>query len=187
MKRHKIFNKGDRIHCLLSSQSHPDVLIPVKGFIIDTKWDRVNPKYKIRIDKFFDTIKFLKKYYFSMYFSYDFDTRSTLIPLKPNAFKRVVDLETRIKGNDEARFYVIVDSIMCTRTRTEMSDLFGRIQFYNISKKYREIREASARPFAKSALSVDSLNEWDARFKTAWGDKLSDAGIDPDQYIVSLK
>jgi hypothetical protein len=186
MKRHRIFNKGETIYCLLSSQSHPDILLPVKGFIVDTKWDRVNPKYKIKILKFHDSIQMLKKYYFEMRFSCEFDVKSLPIMLKADEYNSVPNLEQRIHGDGEARYYVIVDSIMCVKTLQQARELFSRIQFYIISKKYKEIREASARKFGRGAFTVDSLAEWDARFITAWGDKLLEGGIKPEKYIVSL-
>ena len=187
MKRHRIFNKGETIYCLLSSQSHPDILLPVKGFIVETRWDRVNPKYKIKILKFYDTLATLKKYYFDMRFSWDFDVKLQPITLKAKDYDRTSDLEQRIHGENEARYYVIVDSIMCVKTVAQAKDLFGRIQFYIISKKYKEIREASVRQFGKGAFTVDSRNEWDARFKAGWGDKLDGSGIGAEKFIASLR
>ena len=41
MKAHRIFTKGQTVYCLLSSFSTPNVLLPIKGLIVDTQWDPV--------------------------------------------------------------------------------------------------------------------------------------------------
>ncbi len=59
MIKHRIFSKGERCHVLITSFTHPDILIPVKAIIKDTKWDPINPLYLIKIVKFYDSMTFL--------------------------------------------------------------------------------------------------------------------------------
>ena len=40
-----------------------------------------------------------------------------------------------------------------------------------ISKNLKEIRDISTRPFFKGPLSLDSVKEFDARYKKGWADK----------------
>jgi len=186
MKKHRIFNKGDRVYALLSSYAEPNIMIPVGGKIVDTKWDPVNPVYKIRILKFFDSLHFIKKHMFDMKFKYEFDGRARLMPLKREDYNVIGDLEKRFLDTDAERFYVIVESIMCTKTKILLKDLFENVQFYIISKNLKEIREISARPFFRdSSLSVDSGYEFDARFKKGWADKFSEP-MTIEKYLKSL-
>lgn len=186
MKQHRVFNKSDYVYCLLSSHNKPNVLIPVKGIIMDTKWDPVNPKYQIRIVKFYDNMKYLKKYFFDMSFHKSFEKRGTPLALKKDNYPNVVSLEKRLNDTDRNRFFVIVDSLMCTKTKVKLKDLFGKVQFYLISKNLKETREFMSRPFFESPLSVDSTFEFDKRFKTGWYDKFTQNDIDIDKYLNTL-
>lgn len=186
MKAHRIFGKGDYVFCLLSSYTRPNVLFPVKGIVIDTKWDPINPQYKIKIIKFYDNMRFIKKYFFDMNFKYKFDARAKQMPLKKSDFKVTRQLEARFNQEDHERFYVVVDSIMCVKTRVSLEKLFEKVQFYIISKNLKEIREISTRPFFKGSLSLDSVHEFDIRFKKGWYDKFKSAGLDIDNYLSTL-
>ncbi len=161
-------------------------MLPVKGVIVDTAWDPVNPQYKIKILKLYDTMKFIKQHMFDMNFKYDFDNRARKMSLKKENFPTTRSLEERFNESDKERFYVIVESVMCTKTKVNLLKLFERVQFYIISKNLKEIRVNSTRPFLKGILSMDSTNEFDVRFKKACGDKFKDSDIDIDKYLASL-
>jgi hypothetical protein len=185
MKKHRIFNKGEFTYCLLSSYNRPNVLIPVRAIIIDTKWDPVNPRYRVKILKFYDSMLFLKKNFFDMNFSTSFEIKAKPIPLKKEDYPNVASLEQRLDEKDAERFYVTVDSIMCTKTRIDLSDLFEKVQFYLISKNFKEIRDFSTRSFFKGPLSLDSNNEFNVKFKLMWSSKF-DGNLDIDKYLESL-
>ncbi len=186
MKAHRIFTKGQTVYCLLASFSRPNVLLPVKGLIVDTQWDPINPLYKIRIIKMYDNMKYLKNHFFDMNFKYEFDNRARKMPLKKEDFKNTRSLEERFDENDRERFYVIVESVMCKKTKVDLQGLFEKVQFYIISKNLKEVREISARPFFKGSLSTDSSQEFDVRFKKGWSDKFQRGDIDIDKYLDSL-
>jgi hypothetical protein len=186
MKRHRIFNKGDFIYGLVSSQSKPNILIPVRGLIVDTKWEQVNPKYKIKILKFYDSMYFLKKHFFDISFRKDFKSKSRKMALKPEDYDNIEQLTQRLNAEDEKRFYIIIDSILCVKTKNDMKDLFNRIQFYIISNKYKEARELATRALFTGTLSVDSKGEWDAIFRSSWSNKFESFNIDINEYIKSL-
>ncbi len=82
MIKHKIFTKGEYVQALISTTQNPNVLIPVRALIYDVKFDEVNPRYQIRIKKFYDNIVFLKSYLFGGRFIRDFDGKETRINLK---------------------------------------------------------------------------------------------------------
>lgn len=186
MKAHRIFTKGQHVYCLLSSFSRPNVLIPIKGLIIDTQWDPVNPLYKVKILKLYDSMKFIKTHFFDMNFRYDFENRARKMPLKKENFTTVKSLENRFNDSDYERFYVIVESVMCTKTKVNLQSLFEKVQFYIISKNLKEIREISTRSFFRGSLSLDSVNEFDARFKKGWKDRFEKNSIDIDKYLNTL-
>ena len=186
MKTHRIFNKGQNVYCLLASHTHPNILLPIKGKILDSKWDPVNPLYQIRILKFYDNMRFLKQHFFDMNFRHVFENRARKMILKANDYKTATALEKRLNEKDRERFYVVVESVMCTKTKVGLSELFEKVQLYMISKNLKEVREISARPFFKGPLSLDSVREFDARFKKGFSDKFMTSNIDIDKYLKSL-
>lgn len=186
MKTHRIFDKGQTVYCLLASHSKPNILLPVKGIILDTKWDPVNPLYRIRIIKFYDTMKFIKQHFFSMNFRHVFENRARKMILKAEDFKTTKLLEERLNDKDRERFYVVIESVMCTKTKVGLSELFEKVQFYMISKNLKEIRDISTRPFFKGPLSLDSTKEFDVRYKKSWQDKFEKCNLNIDKYLTSL-
>jgi hypothetical protein len=186
MKTHRIFNKGQTVYCLLASHTNPNILLPVKGTILDSKWDPVNPLYQIRIVKFYDNMKFLKQHFFDMNFRHVFENRARKMILKADDFKTARVLEARLNDIDRERFYVVIESVMCTKTKIGLSELFEKVQFYMISKNLKEIRDISIRPFFKGPLSLDSAKEFDTRYKISWSDKFKKSGLDIDKYLNSL-
>jgi len=186
MKTHRIFDKGQTVYCLLASHSKPNILLSVKGIILDTKWDPVNPLYRIRIIKFYDTMKFIKQHFFSMNFRHVFENRARKMILKAEDFKTTKLLEERLNDKDRERFYVVIESVMCTKTKVGLSELFEKVQFYMISKNLKEIRDISTRPFFKGPLSLDSTKEFDVRYKKSWQDKFEKCNLNIDKYLTSL-
>ena len=75
---------------------------------------------------------------------------------------------------------------MCTKTKVNLLGLFEKVQFYMISKNLKEIRDISTRPFFKGPLSLDSVKEFDSRYKIAWADKFKRSNLDIDKYLNSL-
>ena len=186
MKTHRIFNKGQFVYCLLASHTNPNILLPVKGVILDSKWDPVNPLYQIRIIKLYDNMKFLKQHFFGMNFRHEFENRARKMILRAEDFKTTKALEDRLNDKDRERFYVVIESVMCTKTKIGLSGLFEKVQFYMISKNLKEIRDISTRPFFKGPLSLDSPKEFDARYKKGWADKFERNALDINKYLDSL-
>lgn len=184
--KHRIFNKGDVIHALVSAQSKPDIIFPVRAIIIDTKWDPANPKYLIKIQKFFDSLDFLKKHYLNTNFTRSLKGVCGILPLKKAEFIKRSDLEIRINQTDAKKFYIVVDSVMCVKSKRDLKDLFNRIQFYLISKRFKEIKEISTRSFFNGKMSLDSKQEFNIRFKNGWGSLFDNDDLDLDKYLHSL-
>ena len=69
MPKHRIFDKGKSIYAIITSYNKPNVHLPVKCIIMDTKWDPVNPKYLVKIINFYDGYLFIRDNFFDMTFS----------------------------------------------------------------------------------------------------------------------
>ena len=121
-----------------------------------------------------------------MNFRHVFENRARKMILKSEDFKTTKSLEERLNDKDRERFYIVIESVMCTKTKVSLSKLFEKVQFYIISKNLKEIRETSARPFFKGPLSLDSVKEFDARYKKGFYDKFEKGDIDIDKYLNSL-
>lgn len=148
MIHHKLFAKGEYCHALVSSTANPNVLIPVRGLIYEVKMDEHNPRYQLKIVKFYDDINFLKRYLFSFKFQKDFKDKDAWFRLKRSDFTTVTQLEAFISFEDNwKKFTVVADSVMCVRTEAEIIELFNTVQGFLIEKAIKEMFEASTRTF----------------------------------------
>lgn len=186
MKKQKLFNKGEYCYSLLYSYNHPNILIPVKGKVIDIKMDKLNPKYQIQILKFYDRLYFLKKFFFDMNFHRNFDDRATPITINRNEISSGKELVNRMNtGPDKEKFYIITDSVMTTSSVIKLEKLFHDAQFYVISNHLKEIKQLMNRKMAKNPFQA-SHNEFNQRMILGWGDKFKDADIPIKTYLDSL-
>lgn len=184
---HKLFPKGEQVYALLSSNVNPNILIPVKGIVKEVKFDDINPQYLIKIINFYDTIKYIKKYFFDIRFKNSLDRKQPrVLNLNRTEFKDVSELLERMNQPDEKKFYIVVDSIMCTRFKNEMMDLFNKIQDHLIEVRMREIREMTTRGFYKGRYSIDSYGNFNIRLRRFIGDKVENVGIEWDKFIKML-
>ena len=186
MKKHKVYAKGEQIHALLSSFTHPNILMPVKAIIKDVKWDDKNPEYLIKILKFYDNFHFLKKYLFNMNFAHSLTDKARKYRLKFEDFKTTADIENRLNMPDAARYYVVVDSIMAVKAKGDMKELFNKIQYYLISKKLQECKELMTRSFYNGTMKLDSAAEFDKRLTKFISDKFALKGEDFNHYLKGL-
>lgn len=146
MIKHKIFSKGDHIHALISTSQQPNVPIPVRCIVYDVKFDDINPQYQIKIIKFYDNIYFLKKNLFGGRFIRNFKGNETKLNLSRKQYPKVEDLETRIfSGDNWEKYLIVVDSVFCTRTKAEQTELFNSLQTFMVQMKLREIFELTNR------------------------------------------
>ena len=178
--------KGSICYSLLSSYANPNTLIPVKGKVMDVKWDDFNPQYLIRIDKFYDSSDFLRRYLLGMNFSQKFDERAKKLNLNRNDFKNLKTLEERLRQDDAERFYVVVDSLMTCKTLVNMYKLFDRLQFFMICSKLRDIREFSTRSPYHGKLRILTKKEFDIRVGRFIGDLLEKNGISYKEFIKTI-
>ncbi len=58
-----------------------------------------------------------------------------------------------------------------------ISVLLATVPLSLLSKNLKEVREISARPFFKGPLSLDSVREFDARYKIGWKDKFEKSNV----------
>ena len=124
MIKHKLFSKGEQVQALISTTQQPNVLIPVRATIYDVKFDDTNPQYQIRIKKFYDNAYFLKKNIFGGRFIKNFEGKDTKINVKRAGYSTVKEIEDNLFNGDKWKNYLItVDSVFCTKTRSEQIKL----------------------------------------------------------------
>lgn len=186
MIKHKIFHKGEIVHCLLSSFNHPNILLPVKGIIKDIKWDLDNPIYLIKVKFFYDSFLFLKEYFFDMNFTNTFDKKTIKNPLNKNNFKSVKEIEKRLNESDEARFYYVIESIMCVKTKTDLKKLFVNVQSFLINKKLKELKDLQTRSFYNGTFKLNSGVEFNKRLFKFIGDKFESKNEDFNDFVSLL-
>lgn len=186
MINHRLFVKGEIIYALLTSNSHPNILIPVKVAVRDVKHDDVNPQYLVQVIKFYDDIRFLKDYLFNMSFSNKFDQRARKFPLKKNKFKSRDELTEFITGTNREKYYFVVDSIMTKKYRGDMVQLFNKVQDFLINVRFRDCRELMTRTFYSGMFKLTGEAEYEVRLRKFIGDKIEDTGMPIGKYFRLL-
>jgi hypothetical protein len=186
MINHRLFVKGEQIHALLTSYSHPNILIPVKAIVRDVKYNDVNPQYTIKVIEFFDNISFLKKYLLNMSFSSTFDKRARNLNIDKNGIKTREDLLEIISDESNKQYFFVVDSIMTKKYKGEIVQLFNKIQDHLIEIKLRECREHMTRTKYTGKYKLTGHSEFNARLKKFIGDKIEESGISTEDFFRLL-
>lgn len=163
----KIFDKGDKCYFLLSSSNEPNILIPSNGIILDFKFENNNPVYQIKLNRFYDSIFFLKNHLYNMFFYTKFNqTHKQRLTL--DEFDNLNDLNGfLINGN----ITVIVNSLMVFDNKEELTFHFNKLNFYFISLATYNLKEATTRTLYNDFLKVSTGTQFKEKFKTFIGDK----------------
>jgi len=182
MIRHKLFSKGEYIHALITNSKFPNVLIPVRCIIHDVEFNDKMPRYQIRIIRIYDDVDFLKRYMFGMKYDKSFSGGYTKFNLSRKRFKTRKELEDHINSNWES-YLIVVDSVMCSKTHTEIIELYTNIQDFLIERKFKELFELSNRStYSSGKYFYKSRGIFEAHLKKFLGERL-----DPDpEYFNKL-
>jgi hypothetical protein len=172
MIKHKLFTKGDKIHALLSNKRFPNILFPVRAVIYDVKFDENMPKYMLKIDKMFDDIDFLKRYFFGLTFDGSFDGKQTKINLSRKEYSKIEDLE-RVFSEKWESYMFMVDSIFCVRTKIELNELFINLHDFFVEKHLKELYEMTNRSsYSKGQYYYHVKDEFTIALKKFLGERL---------------
>jgi len=175
-KKTRYYHKGEKIFCLLTSHTHPNVFIPVSAVVQEMKWDEINPIYRVKIIRFYDNITFLKKYLKRMRFSNTFGAKPGVWKLDDEDLKTVTALTKKIREG-EKKYYLTVDSVLCTKYEHDMRELFAKLIFFLIGRDLQYIKENSTRSFYRGDLKFDSIQEFKTRFEKFFSDKFSEQDL----------
>ena len=146
MIRHKLFSKGDSIHALISTTTHPNILFAVRGVIYDIKFDEYNPQYQIKIDKMYEDVAFVKRFLIKGRTIRDFEGAYTRYKLVRKNIKTIDEfVEKTYNGDNWEKYLVVVDSVYCCKTRKEQRDFFNNIQTFLIEQNLKELYDMSTR------------------------------------------
>jgi|TARA_B110000879_G_scaffold196247_1_gene265700 hypothetical protein len=173
MIKHKLFSKGEQVQALISTTQQPNILIPVRATIYDVKFDDTNPQYQIRIKKFYDNAYFLKKNIFGGRFIKNFDGKDTKLNIKRSGYSTVKEIEDNLFNGDKWKNYlIVVDSVFCTKTRSEQITLFNNIQTFQIEMCIKELYELSNRAtYSGGEFFYNSQGEFIASLKKFLGSR----------------
>ena len=147
MIKHRLFSKGDRISFLMNSLREPHILIPATGIIYDVNFDKEIPRYQVKLEKFYDKIMFLKRHVFHTPFKKEFNsnTKRSYFNIRGAKLNTLDALNNYIKANPDGNM-VVIDSVMCKKTYSELSKMFCKIQDFLVEKEIRELNELTSRP-----------------------------------------
>lgn len=165
MIKHRLFTKGEYIHALVSNSSHSNIVFPVRALIYDVKFDEYMPQYQIKIVKFYDELSYLKRYFFDMVFTRDFKGRNTRFKLSRKKYKTREQLQKHIDVGEET-YFIVVDSVMCTKSYNQIKELYFNIQDFLVEKSIRELYEMVTRKsYSKGNYFYQSKGVFEAHLK----------------------
>lgn len=172
MIKHRLFSKGEYIHALISNTKHSNIVFPVRALIYDVKFDDVMPKYQIKIVKFYDDLNFLKRYLFDLKFIKNFEGGQTRFRLNRQKYKTREQFQKHIDANEET-YFVVVDSVMCTKSYNQISELYNNIQDFLIEKSIKDLYEMANRSsYSKGNYYYKSKGIFEAHLKKFLGDRV---------------
>lgn len=173
---------GDNIYCILTTHSNPNILIPVKAKVTDIQWDAVNPLYKIRVTKFFESLPFLEEYFLNMGFRISFDSPKIKRPvMSTKSYKTVEDFTYIINKDNE----FVVDGTLCVKKQEQLEELFESIEFYIISTYLRDLKSHMTRSFLKGPFKLTQV-EFNDKFKLCMSDNFAEYKTNINKYLQSL-
>lgn len=174
MIHHRLFPKGEYCHALISSRSNPNVLFQVRGLIYDVKMDEFNPQYRIKIIRFYDDINFLKQNLFGHKFQRDFKNRDAYFRFKRDNFDTREEFEQHITNHKSwDKYTVVADSIMCTKTEADSTQMLNQVNTFLIEKHIKEIYEIASRTtYRKGDLYFRNKEEFKLAVKRFLKDKM---------------
>jgi hypothetical protein len=167
MIKTQILDRKSICHALLTSSSDPETLIPVKGVIEDVFFEEDIPIYSIRVIKFYDNINFLKSAFIGKPFLTNYRGKPKPLSL-PTEIKTLNEMEVWL--SDKSKYRFCVESNLTVRTKTEMMDLYNKIQEYLILQKLRSIKKIVLRTPYEGPLRLNSTEEFNNRVRRAFAD-----------------
>lgn len=173
---------GDNIYCILTTHSNPNVLIPVKAKVTDVQWDAVNPLYKIRVTKFFESLPFLEENFLNMGFRFSFESTKIKRPVLSTKVYKTVEEFTYIISKDNE---FVVDGTLCVRKQEQLEELFESIEFYIISTYLRDLKSHVTRTFLQGPFKMTKM-EFNDKFKLCMSENFEKYKTNINKYLQSL-
>jgi hypothetical protein len=177
MIKTELLDKRSICHALIYSTNNPEILIPIKGIVEDIHFDDDIPFYSIKLIKFYDNIFFLNENLIDRPFLLKHKGKPKKFHIPK--FKNVPELENWFIDECSHRF--CIESTMVVRSKSEMVELFNKVQEYLVIKNLRLIRDTSTRPLYDGKLKIASKIEFKERLKRMIGDKFDQGEF--DQFI----
>jgi hypothetical protein len=174
MIKSDIIDKRSICHAILYSSQDPETIIPIKGVVEDVHFNEDIPYYSIKLIKFYDNINFLKEALYDKPFLLKKGDKPKRFQIPK--FNNVTSLENWFI--DECTHRFCVESNFVTRSKTDMIDLYNKIEEYIIIKNLRRIKRSTMRSSYEGPLKIQSFVEFNERIKRAYGDKFKDGDID---------
>lgn len=189
MIKHRLFNKGELVYTYIISTSDPFLMIPVKGRIMEVRYNELNPKYRIKILKFYDSLTYLKKSLPNVRIQGRFNDKPRKLKiskeiLEKNEINTVAALEAFM--GKSVIYYLVVDSLFCFKKRHQMETYFDKFMDHFIEINMQNLKTLMVRGSYKGTYRVDSPGNFKVRFKKFIGDKIEESGQVFDNYMKRL-
>lgn len=178
------YNIGSVIYCLLSTNTNPNILFPIKAKVMDLQWDAVNPLYKVKILKFYDNINFIEENFFNLKYRYEFETTKIKQPkMLSKRYKTIDELVNNINLDPTNLF--VVDSLMCVDSKEDLDDLFESVQYYLITNAMKMVKLQCTRNSLKGPFSMNK-KEFETMFTEWFKEKFGEYHINIARYLKSM-
>jgi hypothetical protein len=189
MIKHRLFNKNELVYTYMISTNDPFLMIPVKGRITDVRYDELNPRYRIKILKFYDHFTYLKKTLPHVRIQSRFNDKPRMLKfgddiINKYEIKTVAALEAWI-GKSSSN-YIIIDSLFCFKKRHEMELYFDKFMNHFIEINMQNLKRLMVRSPYKGTYKIESPGNFKIRLERFIGDKVVKDGKSFDNYMRRL-
>lgn len=178
----RFYEPGEKLYCVLTTPSSPNVIIPVKAQVVSSQWDSVSPLYSVKILNFYESLNYLEENFLNCAYRYDLNTNKTKRPVMSTIAYKTVEEFTAVIHKDNT---FVVDGTVCVNSKTQLEELFESIQFYIISTTIRDLKHHFTRPFLNGPFKM-TKNEFDNRFKSCFGESFERYKVNIHKYLATL-
>lgn len=166
-------DKNEICYALLSSSNHPNILIPIKGKIIDLQINSDDIDYLIEILYFYDDIYFLNNYFYNMLFFDRFNYAHKVKLNLPNV-NNVDELNSFIV---KKKYNVVNNHLMTFNSKKEMFEIYNKLNYYFISLNVFNLKQYLTRKSYTGEFKFSGTNEFNDKIKLLFKDKLNESDL----------
>lgn len=186
MIQHELIKKGRIAHSLITPVRYPNVLLPVKVVIKDVHFDEYNPKYLVKILKFYDKTHVVKTYFMNERYHNTFKRKGSVMRFDKEVFRTSEEIVNYMDGFG-TKYYVVAESINTWKTKLEMTEVFNKLQDYFIMRSFYDLQTNMVRTPYRGKFKMSTKKDYHDRLRRMIVDRVATNEEEWQEFIKTLK